>query len=43
MAISNLPDKEFKLMVLKIFIKLIRRMDEHSQNFSKEIENLRKY
>ena len=40
---SNLPDKKFKVMVLKIFTKLGRRMDEHSENFNKERENTRKY
>lgn len=30
-------------MVLKILIKLGKRMNEHCENFNKEIENRRKY
>ena len=40
MEISNLPDKEFQVMVIKILTKLRRRMDEHSKNLKKEIENI---
>ena len=36
MKISNLPDKEFKIMVIKVVTDLRRRMDEHSENFNKE-------
>jgi len=36
MEISNLPDKEFKVMVINMLTKLRRRMDEHSENFNKE-------
>lgn len=39
---SNLPDKMFKVMVMKLLTEL-RRMEEHSKNFNKEIENTRKY
>ena len=42
MEISNLPDKEFKEMVIKMLTKLGRRMEEHSENFNKELENIRK-
>ena len=38
MEISNLPDKYFKVMVIKILIKLRRRMDELSENFNKVSE-----
>ena len=41
--ISNLPDKEFKVMVIKMLTKLRRRMNEHSENVNKETENIRKY
>ena len=34
--ISNLPDKEFKAMIIKILIELERRVDEYHENFSKE-------
>ena len=30
--ISNLPNKEFKVMIIKMLNKLRRRMDEHSEN-----------
>lgn len=42
MDISNLSDKEFKIMVIKMVIELWRRMDECTKNFHKEIENIRK-
>lgn len=37
MEVSDLPDKEFKIMVIKILIKLRRRTGEHSENFNKKI------
>ena len=40
--ISNLLDKEFKLMIIKILNKFRVRMDEHSENFDKELENINK-
>ena len=43
MEVSNLPDKDFKVMVIKMLIELGRRIDEHSENFNKEMENIRKY
>ena len=30
-------------MVIKMLTKLGRRMDEHSEHFNKEIENIRKF
>ena len=36
MEISNLPDKGFKVMVIKILIKLRRRMDELSKNLNRQ-------
>jgi len=30
-------------MVIKMLTELGKRMDEHSENFNKEIENVRKY
>lgn len=41
--IRNLPDKEFKVMAIKILTELWRRIDKHSENFNKEVENIRKY
>ena len=42
MKINNILDKEFRVMVIKMLTELRRRMDEHSENFNKEIENSRK-
>lgn len=42
MEISNLPDREFKVMVLKTLIELRKRMDEHGNNFNRERENIGK-
>lgn len=51
-CVSNLPDKESKVMVIKMltqcgrrmmFTQLGRRMDKHSENFNKREENTRKY
>ena len=39
--ISNLPDKEFKLMIITMLHEF-RRMDEHSVKFNKELENTKK-
>ena len=39
MEINNLSDKEFKVMIIKMLTKLRRRMDDHSENFSR----VRKY
>ena len=38
-----LPDKEFKVMVISVLTELGGRMDEHIENFIKEVENIRKY
>ena len=42
MEINNLPDKGFKVMVIKVLTKLGIRMEEHGKNFNKELENIRK-
>ena len=42
MEISNLPDKEFKVKVIKMLTKLRRIMDEHSENFKKGTDNIKK-
>ena len=34
--ISNLPEEEFKVMIIKILIELDRSVDEYYENFSKE-------
>ena len=40
MKTGNLPDKEFKVMIIKMDTKL-RRMNEYSENFNKELENIK--
>ena len=40
--LSNLPDKEFKVMIIKMLRELGRRMDEQSNKFNKELENIKK-
>lgn len=42
MEINNGPNKEFQIMI-KLFTKPERRMDEYSENFNKETENTRNY
>lgn len=39
--ISNLSNKEFKVIIIKMLTKF-RRMDEHSVNFNKVLENIKK-
>lgn len=41
--ISNLHDKVFKIIVIKIFSELGRKMNEHSENINKGIGNIGKY
>ena len=38
---SNLSNKEFKVIIIKMLTKF-RRMDEHSVNFNKVLENIKK-
>lgn len=40
MKMNSLPDKEFKVMVLKMLIRL--RMDEHSEKINNKKENTKK-
>ena len=40
--ISNLLNKEFKVMIIKMPSEIGRRMDEHSEKFNKELENIEK-
>ena len=42
MEISDLLDKEYKKMIIKMLNTLGRRMDEHRNNFSKELEHIKK-
>ena len=38
---SNLPDTEIKTLVIRMLNKLRRRVDELSEDFNKEIENIK--
>lgn len=40
LEISNLPNKVFKVMFIKVLTKLERKMNEHSENLNKDIENI---
>lgn len=40
MEISNMPGKDFKVMIIKMFTKLERRGEELSENFNNEKENI---
>ena len=40
--INTLQDKEFKVLVIRMLTKLGKRIDEHSENFNKELENIQK-
>ena len=42
MEITNPPNKEFTVMIIKMFKELRRRMDEHSEKFNKELETIKK-
>lgn len=37
-----MPKKEFKTLVIKLLIELRKIIDEHSENFNKELENIKK-
>ena len=43
MSYMRPPDKEFQVMVIQLLTELRRRTDEHSENFNKQMENIRKY
>lgn len=42
MKASNLLDIEVKTMIIRTFNKLRRRIDQFSENFEKEIVNIKK-
>ena len=42
MKISNLLDKELKAMVIKLLTKLRKRKGENSENFNKELDDIKK-
>ena len=35
------PITEFKVIIIKILTELRRRMDDHNENFNKELENIK--
>ena len=43
MEISNLPDKEHKVIVIKKVTRLRRRLNELNEDFNKETENSFKF
>ena len=42
MEASNLPKKEFKIMVIRMLNELRGRMDEHNENFNRETVSIKK-
>ena len=40
--INNLPDKEFKALMIRMLTELRKRIDEHSENFNKEVANTKR-
>ena len=40
--IKNISDKELKALVIKILTEIEKRIHEHSENFNKELENVKK-
>lgn len=41
MEISDLSDKEFKVLLMKMLAEVRRTMHEQNENFNTEIENIR--
>lgn len=42
MELSNLPHKEFKVIITKMLTELGRRINEFSGNFNRVVENIKK-
>ena len=40
--ITNVSDKELKVLVIKMLTEIEKRIHEHSENFNKELENVKK-
>ena len=38
--INNLPDKEFKALVIRMVTELWKRIDYHTKNFNKKVKNI---
>ena len=41
MEISNMPEKTFKVMIIKMLTGLEKRMEELSKSFNKKMENIK--
>ena len=39
---SDLPYREFKILIIKMFTEVRRAMPKWSENFNKEMENIKK-
>ena len=39
--INNLPDREFKALVIRMSTELGGKVDEHGENFNKELESIK--
>ena len=39
---SNLPDKQFKIMVIKMLPEFGGRIDKHNENFKEKMKNIKK-
>ena len=42
MKVNHLPDEEFKAIVIRLLTELGERIDEHSENYNKDLENFLK-
>ena len=40
--INNSPDKELKVIVIRMLTELGKRINEFSENFNKQLENIKK-
>ena len=41
MELNTSQDKEFKALVIRMLTELGKRIDEHSENFNKKLENIK--
>ena len=39
--INNSPDREFKALVIRMSTELEEKVDEHGENFNKELESIK--
>ena len=42
MKVNHLPDEEFKAIVIRLLNEPGKRIDEHSENYNKELEKFLK-